>query len=110
MNKKGNIYRLLYSTILLVLIFGGVYFFATLGKAEFDKYTAYKEFCEERPTFCHCEWFECEYKTKSSYQSSYVNGKLTYESNQMSNDTLELCKLANKLNDKKMQFKAGCLE
>jgi len=65
---------------------------------EVEKYKAYKEFCEERPTFCYCSLRNggCEYKTSWSSQEG------------LSEDIKALCELANKLEDKEILFKAGC--
>jgi hypothetical protein len=110
MNKKGNIYKVLYTLILLTLLFGGVYFSGNMAKQEWDKYTAYREFCEERPSFCHCSWFECEYKIRTTQSSTIINGKLTDFGSEVSKEVKDLCNLGKQLNDTKMLFKAGCLE
>ena len=71
---------------------------------DYNEYKVYKDFCEQRPTFCYCDYFSCEFKTSSSTQ--YTNGVLVSDS--MSKETLELCDLATKLNDKETLFKVGC--
>jgi hypothetical protein len=64
---------------------------------EHNQYREYKQFCEERPTFCYCNLLGgCEFKT--SWSS--LDG--------LSEDTKALCELANKLDDKKIIFRAGC--
>lgn len=109
MNKKANIYKLLYTTIIIILLFGGIYFFGTIAKQEWIRYNAYKEFCDERPNFCYCSGFECDYKVSSWTSTSTLNGEIIENSEGMSKESEELCELAKELNDKKMLFKVGCL-
>ena len=79
--------------VLALLIWFGIYL-----KEQYSDYKEYKEFCEERSDFCYCSLFEggCEFKLQWNSQDG------------PSKDVLELCELANKLNDKEMIFKAGC--
>lgn len=97
------------SKFLASLLF--VMFFAiliTMGKQLYDReikpYFIFKDFCEARDDFCYCSFGECEFKT-SSY-TKYTNGVLIDSG--MSNDTLELCKLAERLEEKEVLFKVGC--
>lgn len=83
--------------VLLVIL--GVFGYKILSE-EWNDYQEYKQFCHERPNFCYCSLSSggCEYKL--SWNS--VDG--------LSEDTKALCKLAKKLDDKEMEFKAGCGE
>lgn len=95
MNKKGLIgilLKLIFVALLLLLMF---YSFNYIKK-EYHEEKQYSKFCEERPNFCYCDYVGCEYKI--SWSS--ING--------LSEDTKDLCKLAKKLEDKKMLFKARC--
>jgi len=79
--------------VILVLVIGGIYFFT---QGDINNYKEYKDFCEDKPNFCYCEWFTCTYKT----QWNSLTG--------LSENTKELCELATKLNDKKTLFDVGC--
>lgn len=68
----------------------------------YSEYKTYKNFCEDKPDFCYCDHFQCEFKT--SYSQKCVDGNC---SNYLSSDeTKELCKLATQLNDREMMFKS----
>lgn len=95
-------YLVLYIIILLMLF--GINVLGNSIVKDYSKYSEYKNFCLEKPSFCYCEFGGCEYNTKSS--QSCLNGNCSEYI--LSNDTKELCILANKLNDKKMMFKIGC--
>jgi hypothetical protein len=77
---------------------------------DIQEYSQYKSFCEERPSFCYCDWAECTFKTSTSISTQYINGKLIKNQSQMSEDTIALCELAKELNDKKLIFETGCEE
>jgi len=59
-------------------------------------HSAYKNFCQDKQTYCYCDFASCTYKT--TYSS--ING--------FDNNTLELCKLAKELGDRKVIFEVGC--
>lgn len=85
--------------VLVMLGFGvGIHFLVSDMINEYQEYKIYKDFCEQRPNFCYCSFDSggCEFKT--SWSS--ITG--------LSNDTLELCDLATKLNDKETLFKVSC--
>jgi len=92
MSVVGKIIVLLGMALIVFILF----IFGLFLSNSYKEYNTYKTFCEDKPEFCYCSMFACEYKT----QWSSVNG--------LSNDTIELCELANKLNDKETFFKAGC--
>ena len=72
---------------------------------DYKEYNAYKNFCENRPNFCYCSLLDnCEFKIQTSQKCINNNCNELL----LSNNTLELCKLAEELNDKNMLFKAGC--
>jgi hypothetical protein len=85
---------ILWLLLFLGMVIGTISIFG--GINDFKEYKAYKGFCEDRPTYCYCDFSQCEFKT----EWSSING--------LSNNTKELCKLANELNDKKTIFKVGC--
>ena len=92
-NKKGGIIVGVLFLMISILFFYGIYF---VVNTELNEYNIYKDFCEERPTFCYCSLFECEFKTLWSSRDGF------------SEDTKELCKIVKELNDTKMAFKIGC--
>lgn len=108
MNKKAMSLDLLLFVGLIILVSWGIWHFVL--EEDVKNYKEYKEFCEERPDFCYCAWFECEYKTSSWTSTKIINGKLINNSSGISKETKELCDLATKLEDKKMLFKIGCLK
>lgn len=83
---------------LIILVGLGALAFWSLSIAYYDykEYKTYKNFCEDKPTFCYCEFDSCGFKTSWSSETGF------------SNYTLELCDLATKLNDKETLFKVGC--
>lgn len=86
-------------SIILILIIGCSLVIGSLLESLYKDYKevkAYKEFCATRPSFCFCSTWECQFKT--SWNS--LEG--------LSQDTKELCVLANSLKDKETMFKAGC--
>ena len=81
--------------ILTVLILLGLTFAWKVSMSSIEDYNQYKAFCKERPTFCRCSWGDCTFKS----QWSSVSG---------SQDTQDLCELADLLDDEKMIFEVGC--
>jgi hypothetical protein len=82
--------------IVLTLMLVGIFWLVDYTSKEVYEYSQYKDFCEQRPSFCYCSWFSCEFKTSWSSVTGF------------SNETKELCDLATKLNDKETLFKVGC--
>jgi hypothetical protein len=83
--------------VLIMIAFGaGAYFLIDSVLGDYEDYKTYKDFCNARPSFCYCEWLDCEFKTRWSSVDGF------------SNDTKELCKLAKELGDKKTLFRVGC--
>jgi hypothetical protein len=95
-NKKGFMLNLIVDIIFIIVLLIVVVFFAPAVLKEREQQKAYTEFCKERPDFCYCEYFSCEFKTSWSSVTGF------------SEDTIALCKLAKSLNDTKTEFKAGC--
>ena len=97
-NKKGLIGLIVTICWILIIVLIVIFLFIQIPKVvkEREQNKAYNAFCEERPCFCYCNYFSCEFKTSWSSQTGF------------SNETIELCNLAKKLNDKEMIFKAGC--
>ena len=79
--------------ILTILILLGLTFAWKTTMNSVEEYNEYKAFCKERPTFCRCSWGDCTFK-------SPVSG--------FSQDTQDLCELADLLDDEKMIFEVGC--
>jgi hypothetical protein len=104
MNKEQfKIIDLLITIIVIVIVGFMIYGIFLLVKSEIKDYTDYKEyknFCKDKSDFCYCDMNvvlgKCSFKT----QWSSVDG--------LSNDTIELCALANRLNDKEIIFEVGC--
>ena len=96
MNKKAWIFNLIGSFILIFVLVTILSLIIPPGIKEYKIYKEYKVFCEERPTFCYCSHSGCEFKTSWSSQTGF------------SKETIELCNLAKKLNDKVILFRAGC--
>jgi hypothetical protein len=97
--KKINLGMIAVNTLIIIMICFMIYCIYLFVDGEIKEqklYNEYQSFCKDKVNFCYCSYGECEFKT----QWSSVNG--------LSNDTNELCKLANKLDDKKTLFKAGC--
>ena len=84
------------SIIFIVFILLGLTFAWKMTMSSVDEYNEYKAFCKERPTFCRCSWGDCTFKS----QWSSVTG--------FSQDTQDLCELADLLDDEKMIFEVGC--
>jgi len=100
-NKKAGITGEIISlVIILLMIVGALVFLIKVvpeGYQEYKQMKAYKSFCEDKTDFCYCELFSrCVFKTSWSSKEG------------LSEDTKELCKLANELNDKETLFKSGC--
>jgi hypothetical protein len=94
--KLGNIILIIF----FVLFFTGIIVFSVIGlNRVLIQYKEYKSFCDSKPSFCYCSFIEgCTFKLQYSTLNGY------------SNDTLEFCKLADKLKDKQGLFEAGCPE
>ena len=84
------------SIIFIVFILLGLTFAWKMTMSSVDEYNEYKAFCKERPTFCRCSWGDCTFKSKWSSVSG------------LSQDTQDLCELADLLDDEKMIFEVGC--
>ena len=95
-NKKGFMLNLIVDIIFIVVLLVIVCYFLPGVLKEREQQKAYTEFCKERPNFCYCDYFSCEFKTSWSSVTGF------------SEDTKDLCKLAKSLNDTKTIFKAGC--
>jgi hypothetical protein len=108
MNEKGHILSIIIAIIILIIVLVIVVFATKHIIKDMKDYQRYKSFCNERPNFCYCSWEECEFKTMSFSSTGFTNGIQTSNSSGMSEDTIELCKLAKELNDKKMEFRIGC--
>ena len=102
--KKGqsNIVNIsLFIIIVLIIILVNIF----LWYPDYKEYKVYKNFCDDKPDFCYCSFFEgCEFKTQTSQKC--INGNC--DELLLSDNTLELCKLAEELNDKEILFKVGC--
>ena len=99
MNKKGIFGEIVGS--LMVCAMGYILFIlATSISGDYQKYKAYNTFCEERPDFCYCKGvLSCEFRTSSTC----INNECNY-----SQDTIDLCKLAESMADKEVIFRVGC--
>jgi len=89
----------IFGAIAVLILIGmgvGAYYLINSMIDDYQEYKTYQNFCEERPTFCYCDYLSCEFKTSWSSVSG------------LSNDTIALCDLATKLKDKETLFKAGC--
>jgi len=82
--------------IIIVVMLLGVTLMWKNGMEKVDDYNKYKDFCEERPTYCYCRFGECTFKSSWSSKAG------------LSQDTKDLCELAEILDDKKMIFDIGC--
>jgi hypothetical protein len=89
--------------LIILMIIGLVILIKGLIK-DVGQYKEYKDFCEDRPSFCYCSYFKCEFNTRLTQTCS--NGNCSEYI--LSEDTKELCELANSLNDKKTLFRVGC--
>ena len=78
-----------------------VYMFHTAYK----DYKEYDKFCDMNPMMCYCNLISCEFMTQRT--STFQNGELISED--MSNQTKELCKIAGRLEDKELMFKMDCI-
>lgn len=106
MNKKVLIVQILY---FLVVLIATILIYSWLWKDDITVYKSYKSFCEDKPDFCYCSFWEgCTFKTQYSSYSQTINGELIDSSAGFSEDTKALCELATKLNDKKTIFDIGC--
>lgn len=107
-NSKGKIDILSIIAVLGILV--GISMFIMVALDDVRNYKEYKTFCNKRPNFCYCSFRDggCTFRAQTIKSAQYVNGVLTKTSSSMSNDTLELCKLAKKLDDRETLFKAGC--
>ena len=88
----GNVVVLV---VVLIVLFG-MFFLWKNTMSNINEYNEYKSFCKERPTFCRCSWGDCTFKSKWSSVSGF------------SQDTQDLCELADLLDDEKMIFEVGC--
>lgn len=93
--------------IVSCMFVAGFVFFISIFMFENSNYYQYKLFCDEHQTYCYCSFLEggCEFKT--SISSKYINGE-EVKPPTLDNDSLELCELIKKLDDKSMLFKIGC--
>ena len=107
MENKAQIIQGILVLLIIGVLFLGI-FYLLGGFTDLKQYREYKSFCQERQDFCYCEWGECEFMTQTSYSTNYVNGNLINNSSSMSEDTIELCKLAKSLDDKEILFRTGC--
>ena len=82
--------------VIVVLCLFGMFVGWKITISSVEDYNQYKSFCKERPTFCRCSWGDCTFKS----QWSSVSG--------LSQDTQDLCELADLLDDEKMIFEVGC--
>ena len=104
-NKKGSLFWDIFRIILvLAIIVLFVSIFVKVLREEYKEYKTYKNFCADKTEFCYCEHFECEFRT--SRTEKWINGELV--SDEFSNQTKELCKLAKELDDKKIMYRVGC--
>jgi hypothetical protein len=103
MNRKGLLGALI-GIILICFLIYIIYLIIPQVYFEVKHVNAYKDFCEKRYNFCYCNWMGCEFRVQKTQK--YLNGSLV--SNEFSEDTIAICNLAKKLNDKKMLFKIGC--
>ena len=80
-----------------------IIFLGFLSYNEYQEYKIYKEFCQDKD-ICYCESLNCEFRTQRT--EKYINGELI--SNELSNETKELCNLAKELDDKEVMFRGEC--
>jgi len=86
-----------------IVLIGLLLFVVDYSKDNFVQYKEYKVFCDNRPNFCYCNWGTCEYKLVNIQKC--LNDECTMTDN---SDFKALCILAERLEDKKTIFKAGC--
>jgi hypothetical protein len=95
--------KILWAIVVIMILIG----FASLitgSIKELHRVNEYKNFCEDKPKFCYCDFMSCEFKG-FEYQSC-INDNCTELIKD--NNTLQLCEIAKKLNDKEVIFKANC--
>lgn len=103
MNKKG-LFQWLYTILGIILLVVVLIFLIKFTGSEYVNIKAYQKFCEERPEFCYCNFYQCEYRFESNKRC--ING-YCYDL-ESSKNLKELCDLAEYLEDKAMLFKAEC--
>ena len=103
-NKKGLFIGWIFQGLVLIMIIIAIFFGFKSFCDDYEEYKVYKDFCEDKPNFCYCKNLECAFNTKKIER--YENGVLV--SNEFSEQTEELCKIALELNDRKVLFEVGC--
>jgi len=84
------------AVVFVIIILFGLFIAWKMTMSSIDDYGEYKAFCKERKDFCRCSWGDCTFKTKWSSVDGF------------SQDTEDLCELADLLDDEKVIFEVGC--
>ena len=92
----GKVVGNLVVIVVVLIVLGGMFLLWKNTMSNINEYNEYKAFCKERPTFCRCSWGDCTFKTSWSSVKGY------------SQDTQDLCELADLLDDEETIFEVGC--
>jgi hypothetical protein len=99
-----NLIKFFIGVCLFLLGLLGIFWLSATISDDLERYSTYKDYCNNRIEVCYCSWGECTFRSMTWTRSE--NG--VQISSGMDNQTKELCDLATKLNDKETLFKVGC--
>lgn len=102
--EEISILKFILAIIILIIFISGIMVLSFYLIKDLNKQNIYIKFCKENPSFCYCNVYSCEFKTFSS--KTCLNGNCSQLIKD--NNTIKLCEIAKKLNDKEMLFKANC--
>lgn len=91
MNKKAIIGSIVGLVVIIMLCFVGCIIYQ-----EYIEHKSYRDFCNERPSFCYC--------------SSVLSCEFRIDEDLFNKEIQELCELATERNDRKIMFKARCIK